>query len=509
MKIIALRFILLFNVLFSFSQEVEPKYHLYVKLKKSIESDNQQILNLKKDFQLSFNKEDKISHLINSNIYKISHSLTKNDILHFINSIKKLDDFIYYDLVSATPIKPPHDIAPVTPDFTSNQTYLGPDPGVNANYAWSVGANGTGINIRVLEYGLNTNHEEFDHKNAMIAPGVTIHTDAPEWITEHGTATAGMIFSDNGSYGTTGIAFNANEYVLYPEWTLEYDYDRVQAVSNAINNSSAGDIIVYEMQNEDYAPAEVNPLIWDLTKTATDNGIVVVAAAGNGNLDLDDVTYNEYMNLGDSGAIIVGGGYDSLSHNASGGTNYGSRVNVQGWSYAYSTGNYSASATLINNDINQSYGTFSATSAATAMVGGCVVALQSYYFGLTGNYLTSIEMRNLLIDTGIPQGSGGHVGPLPDLEAAINSINQTLSTNENALSGFMMYPNPVQNKLHINQVNKSSYKLSIHNMLGTEIFSEYFNQSNSKIDLTFLKSGIYFVNVSNSNTQIIKKIIKK
>jgi hypothetical protein len=28
-------------------------------------------------------------------------------------------------------------------------------------------------------------------------------------------------------------------------------------------------------------------------------------------------------------------------------------------------------------------------------------------------------MRDLLVDTGVPQGAGGHIGPIPDLEAAL------------------------------------------------------------------------------------------
>lgn len=306
---------LLFSVLQVFSQESKPQNHLYVKLENPINNESK-VLSLKKDFQIAFNREEKISKLLNSNIYKVSYNLPRNEVHNLLTSLEKLEGFIYYDLISTEPIAPPNDIPPTTPSFLDQQSYLNPNPGVNAIYAWGVGADGNGINIRVLEYGLNTNHEEFEHKNASIANGYTINLNTPESYAEHGTATAGIIFSDDGSYGTTGIAFNANEYVLYPEWTQEYDYNRVQAVTNAINNSSQGDVIIYEMQDTNGAPAEVDSLIWDLTKVATDNGIVVVAAAGNGGINLDSTDYTNYVNLGDSGAIIVGAGQSDLSHNA-------------------------------------------------------------------------------------------------------------------------------------------------------------------------------------------------
>ena len=100
--------------------------------------------------------------------------------------------------------------------------------------------------------------------------------------------------------------------ILYPEWTEEYGYNRVLATSNAIDNSASGDIIIFEMQtygpNGNFVLAEYEQAIWDLTKAATDAGIIVVAAAGNGGVNLDATSFNNYNARGDSGAIIVGAG---------------------------------------------------------------------------------------------------------------------------------------------------------------------------------------------------------
>src|SRR5690606_13783988 len=128
-----------------------------------------------------------------------------------------------------------------------------------------------------------------------------------------------------------------------------------------------------------------------------------------------------YINRGDSGALIVGGGTPDLSHNKISYSTYGARVNVQGWADNVATSGY-GDWQIFGNDMNQQYTMFSGTSSATPIVAGCVAVLQSYYFSLTGEYLSPLEMRSLLVATGIPQGSGGPIGPLPNMEAAIAGI---------------------------------------------------------------------------------------
>ncbi|MCK5528824.1 MAG: hypothetical protein KAI74_04015, partial [Kiritimatiellae bacterium] len=66
---------------------------------------------------------------------------------------------------------------------------------------------------------------------------------------------------------------------------------------------------------------------------------------------------------------------------------------------------------------------FSGTSSGSAMVAGVCTALQSYCLKNFGFTLGPIEIRQLLKDTGIAQGAGGHIGPLPNMRAAIEALN--------------------------------------------------------------------------------------
>jgi len=182
-------------------------------------------------------------------------------------------------------IPPPQDIPPTTPNFEERQSYLESDPGVNMRYAWDRGINGSGITIRVIEYGININHEDLNIGKVRIASGMTINPTLSDDYKNHGTLTAGVIIADKGEYGASGLAYNANEYILYPQHTVENLFNPGLAVSNAIADSKKGDVIIYEMQTfteeGNVVLQEYEPVIWDLTKAATENGIIVVASAGN------------------------------------------------------------------------------------------------------------------------------------------------------------------------------------------------------------------------------------
>ncbi len=449
------------------------------------------------------------------NIVKVTIDNPTNErLLALAEKLEKFDKVEYCSLSSLEPIKPPHDIAPTTPDFeVLNQTYISSNPGVNMTYAWGLGLTGTGINIRDVEYGFNKNHEELDHRNALLAPGMTISTSASTAYTEHGTAVLGIVFADKGTYGISGMAYGADEILLFPEWQ-QTGYSRINAITQSIASSVLGDVILYEMQatgaQGGYGPAEYESLVWDLTKAATDSGIMIVAAAGNGAENLDAAAYSSYAARGNSGAIIVGAGDNSITHNRLSYSTYGNRVDVQAWGQGVFASGY-GDAQQIGGDFNQYYTNFSGTSSATPLVASCAIVLQSYYHSLTGNYMTPSQMRTLLINTGIAQGTGtsGHVGPIPNMQTAIAQIqNQFLSVDEISALEFIVYPNPAKDKLTIKTKDLSAEaKAEIHNSLGQLVYSAQISGENT-IDLSGFSQGLYFVKVTDGNKSETKKIIK-
>jgi subtilisin family serine protease len=454
------------------------------------------------------------------NIFKVIVDNPSNEkLLLLATEFEKLNSVNYASLISLEPIKPPLDIPPTTPDFMVNQTYIGPNPGLNMQYAWDLGLKGDGIRVRDVEYGFNKNHEDLNEVNAFLAPGMTVSSDATATYTEHGTAVVGIIIAGNDGYGMTGLAHEASEVILFPEWQ-EIGYSRINAVNQSIQNSTVGDVIIYEMQEDgptssstDFVPAEYNSVIWDLTKAASNAGIVIVAAAGNGNQNLNGSLYQSYMNRGNSGAIIVGGGLSNLTHNKISYSTHGARVDVQGWSQNVFACGY-GTLIMINDDINQGYVNFSGTSSATPMVAACAIVLQSYHYSLTGNYLTGPQLRTILQETGIPQGnpSAGNIGPFPNMQAAVQRVydDYVLALDVVNTTEFTIFPNPVQNQLKFltNQDLSSMASVEIFNALGQSVFQAKM-PNDRQLNVSNLSSGMYFVKVSDGNQFTTKKIIKK
>lgn len=334
-----------------------------------------------------------------------------------------LVEFVDWQVLAPPP--PCEDAAPPTPQYQPLQGYLGANPGLNMIAAWRhAGARGAEVMVADCEYGYNPGHE--DLCGVVPEPGQTIHPSVYQqnWD-EHGTAVLGANVGVHNAYGVSGIAPEATA-LFFPEWTVQGGFRRVDAIANAIATVHSGDVVLLEMQlpgpGGDYGPAELDMAVWTVVKTGTDAGVIVVGAAGNGNQNLDSSAYASYMARGDSGAIIVGAGSANLSHSKLWFSTYGSRVDVQGWGESVFTTGYGSHST-IGGDADQTYtSTFGGTSSASAMIAAAAVAIQGAARAYSPSDLTPQALRQLLVDTGIPQGGGGHIGPFPNVEAAIDVI---------------------------------------------------------------------------------------
>lgn len=333
-------------------------------------------------------------------------------------------EFAYVQLLGE---EPPGDFAPPTPNLAANQGYAGPNPGIDVDFAVSIGADGTGVRIADCEYGWMYGHEDLVDVDLHPEPGQTPVPDvaALGWD-DHGTAALGELAAADNGYGCTGLTLGC-EFATYPEWTLEGGFRRVECIAAAIADSDVGDVVLLEMQTSaglfgGYVPAEYDPAVFVVVKAGVDAGVVVVGAAGNGDVNLDAPAYAGYAALGDSGAILVGAGSADVAHDKLAFSTYGDRVDLQGWGASVFTLGYGSHASY-GGDPLQSYAfDFSGTSSASPIVAAAVAALQGEALSELGAPLTSQALRALLEATGIPQGAGGKIGPLPDLGAALGAL---------------------------------------------------------------------------------------
>ncbi|PKZ41784.1 hypothetical protein CYJ76_05920 [Kytococcus schroeteri] len=320
-----------------------------------------------------------------------------------------------------------------TADFSGRQTYRGPasQQGIEALAVNKLpGGKGENVAVSDVEFGWTMNHEDLSQ---LARSGALIATGTPSFsYPEHGTAVMGEVIGDENGSGVTGIAPKATGYVANAV-SREYGFSAGAAITRSAQKLQAGDVILLEQQltgcGGGFAPVEIDPAAYDAIRTAVAKGIHVVEAAGNGAQNLDSSCYGGTAfpgGRGDSGAIIVGAGASSRSGRVPGSrlsySTYGSRVNVQGWGEMVTTTGY--------GDLQGGYAStqytdvFSGTSSASPIVTGAV-ALVSSVAQQKGVSLTPAQMRSLLVRTGTPQqGSSGHIGPLPNVLAAVNSLGE-------------------------------------------------------------------------------------
>jgi hypothetical protein len=214
----------------------------------------------------------------------------------------------------------------------------------------------------------------------------------------------GEIGGKKNSYGVTGIV-PATRMLVAPADTVGNGWNVARAVGLATGVLNAGDVILIEQQmsvcgGSAFGPVEWLPVTFDAIATATALGIIVVEAAGNGSVNLDDQSCNGLFNRStrDSGAIIVGAG-DPSTRARLYFSSYGSRVDVQGWGQSVTTSGYGGA--FDPGDIRQRYThSFNGTSSASPIVAGSVLAVQGALKARGVALATPSEMRETLVLTG-------------------------------------------------------------------------------------------------------------
>jgi Subtilase family len=329
------------------------------------------------------------------------------------------------------------------------QAYLDPAPfGMDVRYAWTL-PGGKGENIKIIDIELNWNLQHQDlaaaTSNAFIlVRGVDRIPDDVQNQSNinHGTAVLGELVAADDGIGVTGIAHGARLGLINP-LTNGTTPDVAGAIRRAASKLDPGDVMVLELSvagprfdpfnGRGLAPIEFQQDIFAAIKDATSSGIIVVESAGNGFEDLDHSAYAGTFDRSnrDSGAIIVGAGRPEGDIYGSGPdrtrteeSNYGSRVDLQGWGRFVTTSGYGPYRE--EQGPNHLYTIdFGATSAATAMVAGAAAVLQSIVKERGRASLTPDELRRLLVSTGTPQAGdlGEHIGPRPNLRAAIAGLD--------------------------------------------------------------------------------------
>lgn len=316
-----------------------------------------------------------------------------------------------------------------TPNFQSLQGYLNPAPqGVDALYAWTqAGGTGQGVKVVDVEPGWQTTHEDMPALFHVDSSMSTYWSSA-----QHGTAVVGVMAGKNNGLGVTGIAHGAQVGVE------SVFGGTASAVTTAAAQVGEGGVVLIELHFPGptssttctcnpgqchYVPAEYFYDIFDAVSEATANGTTVVAAAGNGETDLDDPVYYSAFDRSyrDSGAILVGASESSTREPACF-SNWGSRVDSHGWGDSVVTTGYGDLFYDETDDrLYTSY--FNGTSSASPIVAGSAVSLLGRALATTSWKLDPLVVRRVLHDSGTPTNPGPRsIGTMPNLQAAFNAL---------------------------------------------------------------------------------------
>ncbi len=127
-----------------------------------------------------------------------------------------------------------------------------------------------------------------------------------------------------------------------------------------------------------------------------------------------------------------------------------------------------------------------------------------YELNVAGSY--GAPMFTLTNNSFTATNNGGSDMFLTSLDDSPNSIEEVKVGEE-----FLIYPNPVTNKMNIefSKISNSKIKLILTNVIGQMIYLNENIQTHQEIDLSSYPSGIYFLKTQSEAEQKVFKIIKE
>jgi peptidoglycan hydrolase-like protein with peptidoglycan-binding domain len=392
-----------------------------------------------------------------------------------IERLRQLD-FVEEAYIEGKPTPPPF-VNQSDDPLAKFQTYEAPAPqGIDSHFAWALrGGDGESLMFVDLEQGWTLNHEDLVNKGITIISGVNNRFFA------HGTNVLGEIAGVDNNVGIVGIGPNLDSVQVVSQWRTASNFSTADAILSATNQlvkeakqrKKGGSVLLLEAQTTVthtmpgvHLPVEVEPAVFDAIKLATNSGIIVVEAAGNGlnnggpGADLDqfvNTTGKRVLNRNspdfkDSGAIIVAAASSGVPHSRMSFSNFGSRIDCYAWGENVTTTGSSkapGSPTAYTHS-------FSGTSSASPIIAGAALALQGISEAYLGTSFSPLNVRSMLslVATGTASANPSveKIGVMPNLKKIITVsmgltpaviLAKDLAALVNELLGSGLIPRPL------------------------------------------------------------------
>ncbi|WP_027965007.1 S8 family peptidase [Halalkalibacillus halophilus] len=271
---------------------------------------------------------------------------------------------------------------------------------VQATEAQNQGHTGEGVDVAVLDTGIDASHEDLA---ANVQGGHSVFDDAENSDPYndgdgHGTHVAGTVAAANNDTGVVGVAPQANLYavkVLGNDGSGSYA-GIAEGIEWSINNGM-------DVVNMSLGGPTSSPILEEFADLANEEGLLVVAAAGNSGSSLgwfDTVNYPaKYDSVMAVGAVDENNNRPSFSST-------GPAVEI-------AAPGVDTLSTVPGND----YASLSGTSMASPHVAGVAASVWAEKSDLSND-----ELRQLLKDTAVDLGNEDHYGA--GLVQVLDALNQ-------------------------------------------------------------------------------------
>ena len=294
----------------------------------------------------------------------------------------------------------------VTPAFNTNHLKMLCNHFGNSHVAYSPQSTGSGEHIYLLDTGVNTTHDEFAGStvNNLYTGFGSDFADADG----HGTVMASLIVGDNIGTAKDATLHNVRMMDANPyTGTVADVIDALEAINehhNANTPSHTKTVVACWT-------ASKNSLIDSKFKQLEDNNMVIVAAAGNDGLDVDN-----YSPAGLDSVLTVGAMNSQfnvgMNPNNGAATNLGEEVDI------YAIGE---DVSVVDTTSTSAYVTADGTSVAAAQIAGLVAQFTDLYPSSD-----AFKTKSHVVTSGMVEFRGTNVSFDPDLITSTGATESSL-----------------------------------------------------------------------------------
>lgn len=175
-------------------------------------------------------------------------------------------------------------------------------------------------------------------------------------------------------------------------------------------------------------------------------------------------------------------------------------VDQFGYSVSLSENGLVLAAGSIDNDTNGSKSGHVRLFKVGTRLNNLGIDINGEASGDQAGFSVSISGDGTKVAVGAPfnDGNGSNSG-----HVRVYDLSEVLSTETNSLSNFNIYPNPATQQITLNLENSIFKKVSIYNNLGQIVK----RSKSTKINISNLPSGIYFLQIETDKGKSSKKLI--